>query len=100
MPSELSGSDWPFLTQPDPDFAAILDLAVSIAIAINSSYNSRQKILQIAIVWAIPVLGSTLLGLFMLTQREEETPPSRYPSESGEEVNKIWSALHPPNEKQ
>jgi hypothetical protein len=78
--------------------AAIFNLVVTMAIAISSAYSGSQKILQIAIVWTIPVLGSVFLGLFMLTQREE-APPSRYPSESGEDVSQIWSALHPPNKK-
>jgi cytochrome bd-type quinol oxidase subunit 2 len=78
--------------------AAILNLAVTAAITISSAYNGRQKILQILIVWLFPVLGSVLIGLFMLTQRED-TPPSRYPSESGEDVSQIWAALHPPGKK-
>jgi hypothetical protein len=78
--------------------AVILNLAVTLAIAISSAYTGRQKILQSLVVWIVPVLGGVLIGLFMLAQRED-APPSRYPSESGEDVSQIWAALHPPGKK-
>lgn len=48
---------------------AIVNLAVSIAIAIHGGYTARQKVAQIALVWLVPALGSMVFGLFLWTQR-------------------------------
>jgi cytochrome bd-type quinol oxidase subunit 2 len=77
---------------------AILNLAVSIAVASSAAYSGRQKIAQILIIWIVPVIGSVLFGLFMLTQRGN-APRTGYPSESGEDIGQIWSGLNPPDQK-
>ncbi|GGA29521.1 hypothetical protein [Dyella nitratireducens] len=77
---------------------AILNLVVSVAVASSSALSGRQKILQILVIWAIPIVGGVLLGLFMLTQRGN-VPRTGYPSERSEDVSQIWSGLHPPDQK-
>jgi hypothetical protein len=46
----------------------------------------------------VPVVGFVLIGLFMLTQREN-APRTDYPSKSGDDLSQIWSALHPTDQK-
>ena len=70
-----------------------LNTAVSIAIAVGAGYSGRQKLLQILIVWTIPVLGALLLGLFLLTQRGR-LPPAGYRSEAKDNAIEVWSAFH------
>lgn len=77
---------------------AILNLAVSIAVARNAEYSGRQKILQISIIWIVPVIGGVIFGLFMLTQRGN-APRTGYPSENNEDIGQIWSGLNPPDQK-
>jgi len=55
---------------------AIVNLVVSIAIAISPGYTPRQKIGQIVLVWLIPIVGSVVFGVFLWTQRGS-APPSR-----------------------
>jgi cytochrome bd-type quinol oxidase subunit 2 len=78
---------------------AILNLVVSIAVASSAAYSSRQKIVQILIIWIAPVIGGVLFGLFMLTQRGN-APRTGYPSESSVDIGQIWSGLNPPDQKQ
>lgn len=77
---------------------AILNLVVSVAVARSSALSGRQKILQILVIWVVPVVGGVLFGLFMLTQRGN-APRTGYPSERSEDVSRIWSGLHPPDQK-
>ena len=77
---------------------AIFNLVVSIAVASSTAYSGRQKIMQILIIWIVPVIGGVIFGLFMLTQRGN-APLTGYPSETGEDVGQIWSALNPPDQK-
>lgn len=77
---------------------AILNLVVSIAVASGSALSGRQKILQILVIWVVPVVGGVLFGLFMLSQRGS-APRTGYPSERSEDVSQIWSGLHPPDQK-
>lgn len=71
---------------------AMLNLVVSIAIAISSAYVTRQKVLQILIVWIVPLLGGVLFGLFILSQREN-TQSARDPSENPDNIQGIWTGL-------
>ncbi|RDS81889.1 hypothetical protein DWU99_15835 [Dyella psychrodurans] len=77
---------------------AILNLVVSVAVASSSAYSGRQKMLQILVIWVVPVAGALLLGLFMLTRRGN-APRTGYPSERSEDIGQIWSGLHPPDQK-
>lgn len=63
---------------------ALVNLVVSIAIAVNAGYTRRQKLAQIVLVWLIPVIGSVVFGVFLWTQRgsaprlkESSDAPSR-----------------------
>jgi hypothetical protein len=47
---------------------------VSIAVAMSSYFSRRQKALQIAAVWALPVLGSIFIGVFLATQGARSRP--------------------------
>lgn len=78
---------------------AIFNLIASAAVASSSAYSSRQKIVQVLIIWVVPVVGGVLFGLFMLTQRRN-APRTGYSSKSSEDIGQIWSALHPPDQKQ
>ena len=60
---------------------AIVNLVVSIAIAISPGYTPRQKIAQIVLVWLIPVVGSVIFGLFLWSQGGS-APPSRASSDA------------------
>jgi hypothetical protein len=77
---------------------AILNLAISIAVASSVAYSGRQKIAQILIIWIVPVTGGVLFGLFMLTQRGN-APRTGYPSESSEDIGQIFSGLNPTDQK-
>jgi hypothetical protein len=75
---------------------AILNSIVSIAIGISAYYSGRQKGMQIVLVWALPVLGSVVFGLFLWLQRGN-APPTGYPSTTEtpmDDVGSIWSGLH------
>jgi hypothetical protein len=78
--------------------SATLNLVVSIAVANTIAYSGRQKIMQILIIWVIPLIGALLFGLFMLTQRGN-APRTGYRSESSDDIGQIWSALNPPDQK-
>jgi hypothetical protein len=78
---------------------AMLNLIVCVAVAGSTAYSWRQKLLQMATVWIIPVVGAILIGVFMLTQRGQ-TVRMGYPSESDVDVGQIWSGTHPPDQKQ
>lgn len=71
---------------------ALLNLVVSIAIAVSASYATCQKVLQILLVWLVPVVGGVLFGVFILSQREN-TKSARYPSENPHDVQDLWSRL-------
>jgi hypothetical protein len=78
---------------------AVLNSIVSIAIAISAYYNGRQKVMQIVLVWAAPLLGSVVFGLFLWSQRGN-APPTGYPSTAKtplDDVGAIWSGLHQPD---
>jgi hypothetical protein len=77
---------------------AILNLIVSVAVGRSTSYNGRQKILQVLMIWVFPVIGGLLLGLFLLSQRGN-SPPMGYASADKDDLGQIWSGLHPPDEK-
>lgn len=79
-------------------FVARLNLVISVAIASSMVYIGKQKVLQIFLIWTVPVVGFVLIGLFMLTQREN-APRTDYPSKSGDDLSQIWSALHPTDQK-
>jgi phosphate/sulfate permease len=77
---------------------AIFNSVVSVAVASRAAYSSRQKIMQILIIWIVPLIGGVFCGLFILTQRGDE-PRTGYPSESSEDIGQIWSGLNPPDQK-
>ena len=60
---------------------AALNLAVSFAVCLSRGLTWNQKMGQLVLVWALPVLGGSLLGLFMWTQRGS-APATGYPSTS------------------
>lgn len=74
-----------------------LNLIVSLAVASSAAYTLRQKILQIAVIWIIPVIGAVLLGLFMLTQRGN-VRPKRDSLASSENISQLWDLLNSQNE--
>jgi hypothetical protein len=77
----------------------ILNLVVSMAVASSSTYSARQKGIQMLVVWAVPIVGGLLIGMFMLSQRGG-APRAGYPSEREEDIGQVWSGLHPPDQKQ
>ncbi|WP_284321434.1 hypothetical protein [Dyella acidisoli] len=48
--------------------AVVLNVFVSVAVAISGCYSARQKISQIVIIWLLPILGAVLFGLFLVSQ--------------------------------
>jgi hypothetical protein len=72
---------------------AILNFVVSVAVAVSSAYSGRQKILQILVIWIIPVIGGVLLGVLMLTECRN-TPRMGFRLEKSEDLSQIWSGLH------
>lgn len=71
---------------------AVVNLLVSIAIAVNAGCATRQKVAQIVLVWAIPFLGSVILGLFLWTQRGT-APPSRESSDAPSRLTELSEAV-------
>ena len=43
---------------------AVLDLAASIAISLQRSFTTKQKALQLAMIWLIPVIGAVVALVF------------------------------------
>lgn len=76
---------------------ALLNALVSVAIAISAGYGVRQKVLQILIIWLVPVLGAAMLGLFLLSQRGNGRAVG-YPAERDDDIGQVWSSLHPPDQ--
>jgi len=69
---------------------------VSAAVALSSYYSPRQKLLQIILVWLLPVLGATLFGLFLWLQRGN-VPRTGYRSTTQtpvDDVGAVWSGLN------
>lgn len=75
----------------------VLNLIVSLAVASSTAYTLRQKILQAAVIWGIPVIGAVLLGLFMLTQRGN-VGPKRDSLANGENMSQLLGVLNSQNE--
>jgi hypothetical protein len=73
-----------------------LNIVISVAIACVRGLSSRQKILQILIVWMIPFLGSFLLGLFILGERSNAQRRNRFGG-NDENLNQIWQGSDPGN---
>ena len=76
---------------------AVLNAIVSFAVARSPYYNRRQKLMQIILVWTLPVLGATLFGLFLRSQRGN-APRTGYPSTTQtpmDDVGAVWSGLNP-----
>lgn len=71
--------------------ALMLNIAVSVAVAMSGGYSARQKIFQIAVIWLLPVLGAVLLGLFMLSQIGNGTRAGR--RSVIEDDSQVWSEL-------
>ena len=74
---------------------AILNLAVSTAIARSESLTVRQKVAQVLIVWLVPPLGAMLIGTFMWTQRGRE-PATGYKPILHESAKHIEEAVNLP----
>ena len=77
---------------------AALNVAITIAVAVNPGYNARQKALQILIIWVVPFFGGLFLGLFLFSQRGR-VPPSGYASLPKDDAVEVWSALHSPDRR-
>jgi hypothetical protein len=78
---------------------AVFNAMVCAAIALSSCYRPRQKLLQIIFVWLLPVLGATLFGLFLWSQRGN-APRTGYRSTTQtpmDDVNAVWSAFNASN---
>jgi hypothetical protein len=75
---------------------AVLNAIVSAAVALSTYYSPRQKLLQIIFVWLLPVLGATLFGLFLWSQRGN-APRTGYRSTTQtpmDDVTAVWSGLN------
>lgn len=48
--------------------ALLLNAVVSLCVAFSGYYSSRQKVVQIILVWAFPVLGGLMIGIFLAMQ--------------------------------
>lgn len=80
--------------------ALIINVVVSVAVAMSGGYSVRQKVVQIAVIWFVPVLGAVLLGLFMLSQIGNGTRVGH--RSVIEDDSQTWSELlhkdHPPRD--
>jgi hypothetical protein len=74
---------------------ALLSLVVSVVIARSDSLTAGQKLAQLLVVWLIPPLGGTLIGIFMWTQRGR-APATGYRPIPHESVSHIRDALNSP----
>jgi len=46
-----------------------VNAALSFAVARSAYYERRQKIRQIVFVWALPLIGGTVVGVFLYSDR-------------------------------
>ncbi|MCB1561800.1 MAG: hypothetical protein KDI75_12035 [Xanthomonadales bacterium] len=54
--------------------ALALNIAVTIRLATLHQYSSRQKLLQLLLVWAIPVADATIVWLITKDDERPQTP--------------------------
>ncbi|WP_432724087.1 hypothetical protein R0381_000607 [Jeongeupia wiesaeckerbachi] len=47
-----------------------LNLAISFAVFRCGLYELRQKLIQISLIWLLPVVGAALIGCFLRSQYE------------------------------
>lgn len=71
---------------------ALVNLVVSIAIAVNVGYARWQKLAQIILVWSVPALGSIVFGVFLWTQRGN-APRSRESSDAPSHAGALSAAV-------
>ena len=56
--------------------ALLLNLLASVAVIRNRGFSQRQRLLQLLVVWLLPVLGSVACLVFASTQFREISPAS------------------------
>ena len=57
----------------------VLNAVITYAIGRSALYSSRQKALQIGLVWLLPVFGSMLVGGVLWSNYDRSSPP-RHPA--------------------
>jgi hypothetical protein len=66
---------------------SVANFVVSVAVARSHYYSSRQKVVQVLLVWALPLLGAVAVGVFLYSQRDNEMFDTRaYPEPSEKAV--------------
>ncbi len=70
----------------------VLNAVVSIAIVRSDGLTGRQKVMQILIVWLVPVLGGLFLGMFIWTQRGS-APATGYVSTADQAASQAYDAI-------
>ena len=70
---------WTQVLEAAAAVVALLNLAISVAVARSQGLSFGQKLAQCLVVWLLPPLGALLIGLFMWTQRGN-APATGYPS--------------------
>ena len=60
-----------------------LNVVISYAIGRSALYSSRQKALQIGLVWLLPVFGSMLVGGVLWSNHDRKGSP-RHPTDLDE----------------
>jgi hypothetical protein len=55
----------------------LANLVVSLAVARSHYYGAGQKVAQITLVWALPVVGALGVGAFLYSQRDNPTFDTR-----------------------
>ena len=83
----------PVLIFPIVSALAVIDAIVCIFVMRSPYHSSRQKLIQCAIVWLLPIIGSLVVAVFLYSQRD---PPSRrIPSDHEPDKTPAWAAPDP-----
>jgi hypothetical protein len=60
------------------------DVAITVAVARSDVYSPRQKAMQAALVWLVPVLGTVLVGVVLWSDRVPRGPRHAADGHDGE----------------
>jgi ABC-type nickel/cobalt efflux system permease component RcnA len=55
-------------------FLIVINIVVTVSIAFSRVYDTQQKLLQIALIWIIPVIGAIVCWNILREERRSEHP--------------------------
>lgn len=72
----------------------LVNVAASVAVIRDSGLTPRQRMLQIALIWAIPVLGAVVTFVFRRWTSAVPTVGGSAPALSADEATSLSAASH------